>query len=93
MSTSDLLWLIEDGIEIPEASRSRKLAKDLAEKLLGVDAGPSAPVLLMSRTSLTRIKPSGAIRVVLFPLPLVTEHLRIRKLIIPPGLGYQNELS
>lgn len=70
---SDLLRLIEDAVEIAETSRSGKLPEDFAEELLGIDGGPAAPVLL---TASARVEPGGAVRVVLFPLHLVAEHLK-----------------
>lgn len=74
---TDLPRLIEDAVEIPETSRSGKLPEDFAEELLGIDGGPAAPVLLTSAAG-ALVEPGRAVRVVLFPLHLVTEHLKAK---------------
>lgn len=73
---SNLLGLIKYGIEIAKAPASRVLPEDLPEELLWINvAGLPAPVLLPP-SGLAGVKARSAIRVVLLPLPFVTQDLR-----------------
>lgn len=73
---SNLLGLIKYGIEIAKTPASRVFPKDLPEELLWINvAGLSAPVLLPS-SGLAGVKACSAVRVVLLPLPFVTQDLR-----------------
>ena len=77
---TDLLRLVEYGVEVPEPPRAGELPEDLAEELLGVHAaGLAAPVLLPAAAAAARppltAEAGRTIRVVLLPLALVTQDL------------------
>ena len=78
---TDLLRLVEYGVEVPEPPRAGELPEDLAEELLGVHAaGLAAPVLLPAAAAVAARPPLAAeagrtVRVVLLPLALVTQDL------------------
>lgn len=75
LALTDLPWLIKHGVEVSEATASRKLAKDFAEELLWIHvASLPAPVLLPA-AGLTCVKARSSVHVVLFPLAFVTEDL------------------
>ena len=75
---ADLLWLVERCVKVSKATASGEFPEDLAEQFLRVDVGGlAAPVLLLSPPSLPRppVEARRPVRVVLFPLHLVTQNL------------------
>lgn len=79
LAVTDLLWLIEHGIEVSKATASRKFAKDLAEELLRIHVASLAAPVLLPATGLTCVKACCAVHVVLFPFAFVTEDLKGKK--------------
>lgn len=69
--------LVEHVAEVSKAHAPRKLSKNLPKELFGVYGGPPrSVVLLLARSSSVRVEGRSSVRIVLFPLHLIAQHLQ-----------------